>query len=166
MKFQTRQKHMIDLIFPIALFFVFAASSLAVLFLAADLYGTTTKEIQANDQSRTCLSYITQKIRQNDSAGEISIEEIEGTRCLVLPGSYNNAACTTYIYLYDGMLKELFINDGVDISFKTGKAIMEVSSLTMKQIDSGLFQFTFQDIDGTSDSFIISERSKNEKTNS
>ncbi len=48
MRFQTRSSHVIDLIFPIALFFVFAASSLSVLILAADIYASTTNRMAAN----------------------------------------------------------------------------------------------------------------------
>ncbi|KMZ54496.1 DUF4860 domain-containing protein [Dorea sp. D27] len=159
MKFQTRQKHMIDLVFPIALFFVFAASSLAVLLLAANLYSSTTGQIQANDQNRTCLSYISEKIRQNDSGGAVSIRDIEGTECLSLRGNYNGVACTTYIYEYDGFLKELFLNDGVDILLKNGKTIMEINSLDMDKAGTGLFEFTSTDRNGDEDSLIISERS-------
>ena len=56
MRFQTRSRHVIDFIFPIALFFVFAASSLVVLILAADIYGSTTNQLQANDENRTALA--------------------------------------------------------------------------------------------------------------
>lgn len=160
MKFQTRQIHVIDLIFPIALFFVFAASSLAVLLLAANLYGSTTGQIQANDQNRTCLSYIAEKIRQNDSDRAVSIQSIDDTECLALRGNYNGIACTTYIYELDGSLKELFINDGVDISLKNGKTIMEIERLRMEETGDGIFHFASTDKKGNEDSLIISERSE------
>ena len=97
---------------------------LAVLLLAANLYSSTTGQIQANDQNRTCLSYITEKIRQNDSKGAVSIQDIEGTRCLALRGNYNGVDCTTYIYEYDGLLKELFLKMNiklVDFKIEFGK---------------------------------------------
>ena len=53
MRFQARHKHVIDLIFPIALFFVFAASSFSVLILAADVYASTTDRLGVNDENRT-----------------------------------------------------------------------------------------------------------------
>lgn len=159
MKFHTRQKHMIDLIFPISLFFVFAASSLAVLLLAANIYGSSTRQIQANDENRTSLSYIAQKIRQNDAGGAISVESIDGTDCLVLKAVYDNADYITYIYKYDDELKELFFKEGIDVSLSSGKTIMKVSDLTMKQTGDHLFRFTSTDKDGKEDSLIISERS-------
>ena len=69
MRFRPRHRHVIDLIFPIALFFVFAASSLSVLILAANVYTSTTKRLSINDENRTVLSYLSEKIRQNDTDG-------------------------------------------------------------------------------------------------
>lgn len=159
MKFHTRQKHMIDLIFPISLFFVFAASSLAVLLLAANIYGSSTNRIQANDQNRTSLSYISQKIRQNDTSGTISIKNVEGTDCLVLKAEYDHINYITYIYKYEGDLKELFFKEGIDVSLSSGRTIMKISALSMEQTDDHLFRFTSTNKDGKKDSLIISERS-------
>ena len=72
---------------------------------------------------------------------------------------YNGTPCTTYIYEYEGMLKELFINDGVPVSLKIGKNIMEISSLSMEQLEDHVYQFTSVDSEGTESSLIASERS-------
>ena len=80
MRFENRGRHAIDLLFPIALFFVFAASALIVLTLAADIYGSTTGELRVNDENRTALSYISEKIRQSDVKGGMEIAEVEGTQ--------------------------------------------------------------------------------------
>lgn len=159
MRFQTRSRHVIDFIFPIALFFVFAASSLVVLILAADIYGSTTNQLQANDENRTALSYISEKIRQNDAGGAPEIATVEGIECLALAADYNDVPYTTYIYEYEGMLKELFARDDASVSLKDGKDIMEISSLTILQIDDRLYQFITVDSQDREDSLVVSERS-------
>ena len=159
MRFQTRSRHVIDFIFPIALFFVFAASSLVVLILAADIYGSTTNQLQANDENRTALAYISEKIRQNDAGGALEIATVEGIECLALAADYNDVPYTTYIYEYEGMLKELFARDDVSVSLKDGKDIMEISSLTILQIDDRLYQFITVDSQDREDSLVVSERS-------
>lgn len=159
MRFQTRSRHVIDFIFPIALFFVFAASSLVVLILAADIYGSTTNQLQANDENRTALSYISEKIRQNDAGGALEIATVEGIECLALAADYNDVPYTTYIYEYEGMLKELFARDDASVSLKDGKDIMEISSLTILQIDDRLYQFITVDSQDREDSLVVSERS-------
>lgn len=159
MRFQTRSRHVIDFIFPIALFFVFAASSLVVLILAADIYGSTTNQLQANDENRTALAYISEKIRQNDAGGAPEIATVEGIECLALTADYNDVPHTTYIYEYEGMLKELFARDDASVSLKDGKDIMEISSLTILQIDDRLYQFITVDSQDREDSLVVSERS-------
>lgn len=159
MRFQTRHRHVIDLVFPIALFFVFAASSLSVLILAADVYASTTDRLGINDENRTALSYISEKIRQNDSNGAVSTVSIDDTDCLTLSAVYNGIPCTTYIYVYDGILKELFINDGIPVSLKDGRDIMQISSLSIDRLEEHVYLFTTVDSTGTESSVIASERS-------
>lgn len=159
MRFQTRSRHVIDLIFPIALFFVFAASALIVLILAADLYSTTTSRLRVNDENRSALAYIEEKIRQNDTEGALKIVSIEDRDCLAMSADYNGVLCTTYIYEYDGMLKELFIRDDVPFSLKSGRDIMEISSLTITNPEDRLYKFTVTDSEGLESSLIASERS-------
>lgn len=159
MRFQPRHRHVIDLIFPIALFFVFAASSLSVLILAADVYTSTTERLSVNDENRTVLSYLSEKIRQNDAGGAIRSVSIDGIDCLALSADYNGTACTTYIYVYDGVLKELFINDGIPIPLKEGRDIMRIASLSIEQLDDRIYLFTAVDSSGTESSLVASERS-------
>lgn len=159
MRFQTRSRHVIDLVFPIALFFVFAASALIVLILAADLYGSTTGRLRVNDENRSALAYIEEKIRQNDTGGAIKIVRIEDTDCLAMSADYDGIFYTTYIYEYKGMLKELFIRDDVSFSLKNGRDIMEISSLSMTSPEDRLYRFVVTDSDGFQSSLIASERS-------
>ena len=63
---KIRRRHVIDLLFPIALFLVLAASSLFLVILAANVYQKSVAWEESNYESRTCLSYVTEKIRQND----------------------------------------------------------------------------------------------------
>ena len=94
MKFATSHKHMIDLVFPIAVFFVFAASSLAVLMLSARLYRLQTEKADNNYTTRTSLAYVNEKIRQHDENGGIFIRTIEEQNCLALESNkIGRASC-------------------------------------------------------------------------
>ena len=57
------------------------------------------------------------------------------------------------------MLKELFARDDASVSLKDGKDIMEISSLTILQIDDRLYQFITVDSQDREDSLVVSERS-------
>jgi len=153
-------KHVIDLLFPIVLFFVFVLSAVGVLVIAADIYTNTIDEIQTKDESRTALSYIATKIRQNDTLDSISITTIEGTDCLSLKATKENLNCHTYIYLYDGAIREIFVMDKVSFKLSDGVPILEVGGFKMEHIDTHLYHFTVTDKSGNSLSQIVAKRSK------
>ncbi len=159
MKYDTSNRHMIDLIFPIAVFFVFAASSLAVFMLSARLYRVQTETADNNYMTRTSLAYVNEKIRQNDQNGSIFIRTIEENQCLALESTIDGIPYTTYIYAADGMLKELFIRNDAPLHLKDGRNIMEVHDFTMEEIGANLFRFTSADKNGSVSVLIASERS-------
>ena len=117
----NKNKHVIDLIFPLSLFFVFISSCVIVLILSFHVYKETLDLEQVNYESRTALSYIVQKIHQNDTSKAISLCQKEKSDVLVI----KNQNYVTYIYEDDGYLKELFVQEN----------IIPVSKLKMKQKD-------------------------------
>lgn len=159
MRFRRSDKHAIDLIFPLAVLFVFAASSLLVLILSAHIYAGQTNNAQSNYQSYTPLAYITEKIRQNDTTDSISIQKIDGATCLALKGTSGEISYTTYLYVSDGWLKELLIRDGTEASLSAGKNIIEAKDLMIKELKPQVYQITVTAEDGTSDFRILAERS-------
>ena len=160
MSMRTHDRHVIHMLFPISLLFVFAVSSFIVLMLAADLYASTTDRFLSNDESRTALSYLTEKIRQNDTGGGLAIADLDGRQCLSLSADYNGTVYVNYIYEYDGMLKELFIKEGIDVPLKNGSDIIEISSFTVDELDANMYRFTVVDSEGLKSSMIIAERSR------
>ncbi len=155
------RQHTIDFIFPIALFFVFAASSLVVLILSANIYRNITDNSQSVFTTRTCLSYITEKIRQNDENGSDSIYlgEFDGCQALIMEHTYGEALYHTYIYEDQGILRELFLQDGTEASSSVGTEIMKVSSFQMEETAPGLLHFTCESEDGQEESVLVSVHS-------
>ena len=159
MRFHRNRSHVIDLIFPLAVLFVFAASSLVVLILSVHIYTGQTTQAEAHYRSDTPLSYIEEKVRQNDVKDGIAIETLNGTECLALKDSSDGISYTTYLYVSDGWLKELFVRDDADVSLNAGKNIIEASEFTVSELDNGLYRITITDTDGVTNSRILSERS-------
>lgn len=160
MRFHRSRSHVIDLIFPLAVLFVFAASSLVVLLLSAHIYTKQTTQAEANYRTGTPLSYIEEKVRQDDVAGGIAIETLDGTDCLALRSSVDGTDYTTYLYVADGWLKELFVRDDADVSLNAGKNIIEASAFSVSELQDGLYRITITDADGTTGSRILAERSR------
>ena len=115
MRFQSRKHHIIDILFPISLYFVFTVSALTVLLLATNVYRTTTENSALNFNANTSLSYITEKIHQNDTEGAVSIGSFDGHQALILKQHYNDTEYVTYIYVSEGNLMELYTKSSADV---------------------------------------------------
>lgn len=157
MAIRKDRKHTIDFLFPLAVLFVFAVSAFTVLLLSAHVYADQTARTQSDYQAATPLSYIREKVRQNDQNGALSIGEIDGETCLIL----RDDDTYTYIYAHEGNLKELYIREGVDAHAKDGKDILEIKDFQVQELSGGLFRVSCQASDGTKQSVILSERSAN-----
>ena len=155
---KSSRKHIIDVIFPIAVFFVFAASSLAVLMLASKIYDDTSTSASDNYSSRTAFAYVSEKLRQHDSrsGGGVSCGDMEGSDCLIL--EENESGTVTYIYMYDGSLKELRVRSDVRVSPESGLDITPVKDFSVSSEGALLFINITAD-DGTEYSMVSSERS-------
>lgn len=154
--------HSMDFLFSIALFFVFTATALVVLLLSANIYEQIVHRSTITFEQNTALAYLTEKIHQYDldSTRSIELTQLDGCEALAISQSYNDTLYTTYIYVYEGQLKELFVQDGVQATAQAGTSILKLRHLDMKAIDENLFEFTCYSEDGSSDSIIIGLRSK------
>ena len=155
-----KSKHTIDFLFPIALFFVFACTSFVVLLFSANTYEKIVAQSNSNFESGTCLAYITEKIRQNDSNGAITISSIKDIDALSIQENIDGKIYNTFIYEYEGTLRELYVQDGVSVSPKTGTIIMDINKLDMKELDTGLLEFRCTLEDGSVDTVSIGINTK------
>lgn len=160
MRFHTQKKHVIDLLFPIALFFVFAASALTVLLLATNIYRQATEHSFRNYTAETSLAYITEKIHQNDSSGAVSIGTFNGKDALILKQEYKGTTYITYIYTEDSTLKELYIKEGTEVDTSAGKNILPIESFTMESLKDNTFRFICTDANGVKARTVVRLRSE------
>jgi hypothetical protein len=148
MRFSQRPRHVIDLLFPVALFFVFALSALTVILLATHVYQKTTEESTLNYTAQTSLSYIREKVHQADEAGQISFTQLEDCQALTLTQTQGDTTYITYIYAFDGSLRELFVREGTAASPADGREILPVSSFSIEKLGDRLYRFSCETSDG------------------
>lgn len=142
------KRHMVDMLFPIALFLVLAASSLFLVILAANVYRKSVAREECNYESRTCLSYVTEKIRQNDENGSVETSTFDGCPCLVLKQTLGGQSYVTYLYSYEGQLCELFIQEGISMHAADGQKILEVRDFNITEQEKGIFKISCSDGSG------------------
>ena len=56
-----------------------------------------------------------EKVRQNDTADSIFLTDLENVPALCMLSEIDEETYCTYLYLYDGHLKELFMREGASL---------------------------------------------------
>lgn len=148
MKDFRSKEHVIDIVFTLSLFCVFAASALFVVLIGSNVYRSTAGQMAENNSSHTALSYISEKIRQADGTGDISITSLSGTDALALKTQYEGQDYITYIYEDHSELKELFAKADSAVSASSGQSITDITSLNMEEVRDGLYHFAVSTEDG------------------
>ncbi len=154
-----QEKHFIvDILFVLALFGVFAVSALTLVTIGADVYQHTVTDMSINYESRTAVSYITEKIRQNDMEDGICLTTLEDVPALCMRSRVDEDIYCTYLYLYDGYLKELFMKQGASLGgqiLPAGTDILQLKNLTMDYAASHLIRISLQTPSGEQHTFYI-----------
>lgn len=158
MNHQKSRGHVVDVLFTLALFCVFAASSLLVVLIGAGVYKNTATQMTQNFDTRTSLTYIGEKIRQNDTADAVYLDEFGDGPALVLAQEFNGQEYLTQIYLYNGQLYELFSRKNSGLAPNAGQLIMDAPALTMEQLPQGMLRFTVPGGEGRTQELLVSPR--------
>lgn len=162
-----QERHfVVDILFVLALFGVFAVSALVLVTIGADIYQHTVSDMNTNYDSRTAIAYITEKIRQSDcvlsdGTPAVSIGTLEQTPTLILTDELDGEYYCTYLYLHDGWLKELYMRQGAYLGedmADAGKNILELESLSYEQTAPNLLRVTMCMPDGNAKALALSLR--------
>ncbi len=156
MQFNSKNNHMVDLIFTLALFAVFAVSILVVVYFGSEVYKNTAENMETTFSSRTALTFVTKQIRQNNIEDGIYISEIEGVEALAMEETIEEVAYIKYIYLNDGYLCEVFTRKDLVPSLMAGQKLIEIKEFDMEQISDNLYEFSVVGNDGKSSAMTIS----------
>ncbi len=142
LRLDNRRSTKIDSVFVIALFTMFAVTAFLLILIGAKQYQHTADTMDANYESRTISSYLTEKIRQNDSQGMISVTELEGTPALTLYTTENDVNYITYIYYYDSALREIVVNESSVFSLSSGQEIIKTGNFEAELVQNNLLKIT------------------------
>lgn len=147
MKRKSESKHIVDVLFVLALFCLFAIYAVLLIIVGAKVYQKTIDGMEANFNTRTPYSYITEKIRQSDRSGAISVGKIEEYDALILTEEIQDRKYCTYIYAKDGYMKEFMTAKGNVLTPDAGQNIVPVADFHVLQNTDGLFEITITDTD-------------------
>ncbi len=130
-----RITHKLDGIAALLLFAVFAVCILAVLLTGAGAYRRLTERDTEAYARRTCVQYLSQRVRQADWEGGVRVEDFGGVPALVLGADQEYV---TQVYCHDGWLMELYSAPDSGLTPDAGEKIMEAQGLELALNDGVL----------------------------
>jgi hypothetical protein len=139
--FKQERKHTVDILFVITLFLVFAVSVVMLTGTGATVYQNIVNSMTENYNSRTSFSYIVNKIHQNDKSGGVKLGQYEGLDSVILMEEIDNITYCTYLYYYDGHIKEMFTRYGQEFDPALGTDILEIADFSAKAVTDTRYRF-------------------------
>ena len=139
---KTIRSSKVDTVFVLIIFCVFAISMLMVLMLGASIYKNMTEISRDGYDERTTLSYFWTKIKNNDEEGTIYIGDFQGQPALCFAEVYGDTTYNTMIYRYNGMLYELFAEQGMQFDPEDGTPVIDAEDLSFEALGDGLIMIT------------------------
>ena len=141
------KKHSANIVFVLLAATVFAGCVLMVLLFGARGYQGIARSSQERYEKSVPLQFLTTKVRQNDG-NSIRIGEISGIPALFFTEEYDGAAYDTALYAYDGWLRELFYESGLEFAPEDGEKLIEAETVTFQMQAENLLHIEFTSAEG------------------
>lgn len=156
---RQQEHHIIDILFVLALFCIFALSAVFLITVGANIYGKTVSHMEDNFNSRTSFAYVSEKIRQADKNDAVSTGEFDGVPAVLITEDVGHTRYITYLYQYNGYLKELMVREDTPLSPEAGQDILPVTEFSFEEVNNKLLAFTITTVDGNSCRLFVSKKS-------
>lgn len=133
-----KRGHSLDILYPLGLLALYAVAAAGVILLAAGVYRHSLTRADREFACTTALAYVTEKLRAGDREDGIRVDTLEDCPALVI--SLNREGCwyDTYIYCYDGALRELMIKRELTPGARMGTALLELDGFRPEWAGEGL----------------------------
>ena len=120
-------------LFTMLLFLVFVLCALFTVLTGGKVYENISARMADNYTGSVALQYIANKVRQGDQAGGIHVQEIDGTSVLEQRQVLEGDEYLSWIYYYDGSIRELFTSVDSGLGLSDGIEIMECEGLSFSR---------------------------------
>ncbi len=131
----NQRGQMVNTLFTMLLFLVFVLCALFTVLIGGKVYENINVRTEATYRGDVALSYIANKVRQQDTAGMVELTDVDGTAVLRLKQMINDRVYHTDIYYRDGKLYELFTAADSGLGVNDGIEIMECDEVVMAMED-------------------------------
>lgn len=149
-------RHKTDLFFMSALLILFATTSFLVILIGVKQCHFISSRLTANYETRIISSYLIKQFNHYDTSGSIAITDLNEIPSLSFTHTLEGQKHTTYIYAYEGYLRELTVHENETIIPASGKKIAKTNSLLVDICGNHLYRITIIDTKGNTYPMYIS----------
>ena len=107
-------------IFAVAMFMTLASGAL--------VYKDISNVMEEQYTVRTAVSYLTTRVRQGNAVGSIELGEFDGCEALIIYDSLGDYA--TYIYCWNGYIREIYCPVGAPMAVTDGDTIIPADEVS------------------------------------
>lgn len=136
---------------------VFAAGILTVLLTGARAYKGLTERDAVSYDSRTCVQYLANKVRQAPAPGAVVLSDFGEGDSLLIREQIGGNEYWTQVYCHNGWMMELFTTADAGLAPEDGEKILPVQSLAMER-SGDLLRLEIVDQNGTENSVLLTLR--------
>ena len=147
--------HTVDVLFVITLFLVFAVSVVMLTGTGASVYRNIVDSMTENYDSRTSFTYVINKIHQNDRENAVSLGEYEGCDAVMISEEVNNVNYCTYLYFFDGYMREIFTRYGSEFDPGLGTPLFPLKGFKAESLSESLYRFDITTPNGDNESLFV-----------
>jgi hypothetical protein len=130
------------LIFVMLLFLMLVFLSVMIIMLGRNIYSEINSDRTNNYEKRVSLSYVANKIRQNDKKECIKIEKLNGENAVVISEVYDGIRYETWIYFHNNAIYEMFVDAGMEFNLDDGMKVLDVEGFAIEMLKDNLYKFT------------------------
>lgn len=141
----VESRHIVDTLFVLTLFAVFAVCSMLLIVFGANIYQKTIDNMEEHFNISTSVTYITEKLRQSDDSGAIEVVDFGDSDAFRISSTIDDTDYYTYIYMDNGYLKELHVKADKDLGPKAGQKLLPVTHFEISEQSDGLFSYMITD---------------------
>lgn len=120
---RQKQIHTIDMVFPLIFIIFFGFCAVSLVLSGAHIYQSTTDGLKQNYTVRTAVAYLQEKVREYSSSSQVEVL-IENNQTVLALYEPDDTGYVTYIYLYQGKLRELFTKKERGIEWESGQELV------------------------------------------
>ncbi|MBO5550645.1 MAG: DUF4860 domain-containing protein [Lachnospiraceae bacterium] len=156
-----RKRNRIVDVFPILLFLIFTLSALGIVTFSVQIYRNIVERAEGRFDTETAAAYLSEKFRNHDDNGSIQISDFMGNDAIAIEENIKDVPYITYIYVYDGYLRELFVEVSklADCTAKDGNEILPMRSLNTEKISDRLLRVKLKDMEDKEEEVYLSLKS-------